>query len=145
MNSRFFEIENEIDFHLRAILSLRTENRTIIRLLQPDKTNEVPLTFEADNRTIRWYEKSIRFSKKQYLLIKTLWTGDQHEASLDDIEEQIWHAGTKERPFIERHTIFTLIRRAQIQLKKCAFPYKIISLKNGSTRENKGYKLICAQ
>ncbi|MDR2642639.1 MAG: hypothetical protein LBC74_07585 [Planctomycetaceae bacterium] len=146
MNPRFFEIESEIDSHVQAILNLRTEKRTILQLSQPDKSNEILLFFETDCRTIRWFENSIRFSKKQYLLIKTLWTSEQHEASLDHLEEQIWHhAGTEKQPFIERHAIFTLIRRAQNQLEKCAFPYKIIPVKNFSTRENKGYKLICAR
>jgi DNA-binding response OmpR family regulator len=145
MNPRFFEIENEIGLHLQAILNLRTEKRKIIQLSQPDKANEVLLYFVDDTRTIRWYEKSIRFSKKQYQLIKTLWQSDNHEATLDNIEEQVWDVGTEKQPFIERHTIFTFVQRAQNQLKKCDFPYKIVPVKNFSTRENKGYKLICAR
>jgi DNA-binding response OmpR family regulator len=145
MNPRFFEIESEIDSHVQAILNLRREKHTILQLSQPDKANEVQIFFDTDCQTICWSEKSIRFSKKQYQLIKTLWTSDQHEALLDHIEEQLWSVGTVKKPFIERHTIFTLIRRAQKKLKKCSFPYEIIPTKDPSTRENQGYKLICAR
>jgi hypothetical protein len=81
------------------------------------------------------------------LLIKTLWTSEEHEVTIDEIEEQVWSDITKQEKtvFIEKHTIFTLIRRAQNKLKKCMFPYKIISLKKFSTRENVGYKLVRAQ
>jgi DNA-binding response OmpR family regulator len=148
MNSRLFEIWSEIDSHLQQIHDLRVEEQTIIHALIPIwECSDIPLEFDDNAQTIRWYGGLIRLSKKPYLLLKTLWTGKNHRATITRVERRVWNAGTRKRPFIERHTLCTLINRVQKTLKENRLPYKIKTLKTKKipTQEIKGYQLVCAR
>jgi DNA-binding response OmpR family regulator len=103
------------------------------------------LLFDDKTKTIQWNEKSVQLTDKQYLLIKTIWTSDKHTAMLEEVDEKVWQSGDEKKPFTDRHTVLTLKNRAQNKLENCAFPYKIITLTNFSTRGISGYKLVCAR
>ncbi|MDR3109362.1 MAG: hypothetical protein LBU65_06710 [Planctomycetaceae bacterium] len=161
MNSRFFEIENEIDTHLQAIFALQTEKQTLIQSSFFGKENEVSLSFDDNVRTIRWNCGSVRLSPKPYLFIKILWNAPQHRAKIETIEQKVWKRkkGDKKEvtiktkigikkvtiksKFVPKGTLFSLVCRLQKALKNSRFPYKILSLKNFSTQETRGFALKC--
>ncbi|MDR0335974.1 MAG: hypothetical protein LBI18_02685 [Planctomycetaceae bacterium] len=145
MNLRLFEIRNKIDNLLDQVDLLRAEEWSIVQLLIPEtKCCEEPLDFNDTKRIICWHNGMIRVGPKMYRLIKTLWNSKKHRASLEKIEQNVWNLGRPKKLFIDRHTIFTLICRAQKELKKHHFPYEIITGKNFSTQEIKGFRLVYA-
>jgi DNA-binding response OmpR family regulator len=145
MNLRLFEIRNKIDNLLHQVNLLRAEEWSIVQLLIPETERcEEPLDFNDTKRIIRWNNGMMRVGPKMYRLLKTLWSSRNHRTSLEKIEQKVWKVGTQKKPFIDRHTIFTLICRAQNELKKNHFPYEIITGKNFSTQEIKGFRLVYA-
>jgi DNA-binding response OmpR family regulator len=145
MNLRLFEIRNKIDNLLHQVNLLRAEEWSIVQLLIPETERcEEPLEFSDAERMIRWNHGMIRVGPKMYRLIKTLWNSNKHRASLEKIEQNVWNAGTQKKPFIDRHTIFTLVCRAQKELKKHHFPYVITTGKKNSDQEIKGFRLVYA-
>ncbi|MDR1270138.1 MAG: hypothetical protein LBK82_11495 [Planctomycetaceae bacterium] len=145
MNLRLFEIRNKIDNLLHQVNLLRAEEWSIIQLSIP-KTElcEEPLDFNDTDRVIRWKYGTIRVGPKMYRLVKTLWDGKRHRATIEKIEQTVWNVGAPKNLFVDRHTIFTLICRTQKELEKNKFPYEIITGKNFSTQEIKGFRLIYA-
>jgi DNA-binding response OmpR family regulator len=143
MNPRLSEIWNDIDAHLQAILALRMEEKTIVSTSAEYKSNEVPLYFDDTVRTIRWDCGILKLSKKQFSLIKILWNGKGRTETLDEIESVLWHTvGTEEKPFIGKNTLFVLISRLRNNVSGFDFPYEIESVKNFSTGELQGYRLV---
>jgi DNA-binding response OmpR family regulator len=140
MNHQILEIESKMESHFQAILDLQIEK---LKILQSG--SEELLRFDDAKKTICWNRDSVRLTAKQYLFIKIVWANNDHEATLDEIDEKVWQAGDENAPFTERHTIQTLINRAQKKLKNCAFPYTIKTIKDFSTRGISGYKLVCAR
>ncbi|MDR2757676.1 MAG: hypothetical protein LBC20_18450 [Planctomycetaceae bacterium] len=145
MNLRLFEIRNKINNLLHQVDLLRAEEWLIVQSLIPEMEHcEEPLDFSDAERIIRWNNGMIQVGPKMYRLIKTLWNSNKHRASLEKIEQKVWNVGTKKNLFVDRHTIFTLVCRAQKELKKHHFPYKILTGKNFSNQEIKGFRLIYA-
>ncbi|MDR3196966.1 MAG: hypothetical protein LBU34_03765 [Planctomycetaceae bacterium] len=149
MKLRLFEIQNKIDNLLHEVNLLRAEEWSIVQLLIPEKDRyEEPLEFNDTKRMIRWKYGTIRVGPKMYRLIKTLWKGKRHRATIEKIERTVWNVGNQKRCrkdlFVDRHTIFTLICRTQKELKKNGFPYEVVTGKNFSTQEIKGFRLVYA-
>jgi DNA-binding response OmpR family regulator len=142
MTSRLLEIENEIATHLQAIFDLQTEKQS---MLQESDNFTISLQFDDSKRVIRWNGNTIKLGQKTYSLVKLLWNENGHRVTVTKVEQSIWKVGSRKQPFISRHTIKSLVRRAQKQLKEGKFPYKISTVKRHSTREITGYKLICAR
>jgi hypothetical protein len=116
----------------------------------------VLLSFKDASQMIFWSSGSIHLSPKQYLLVKTIWNTNNRTATLDAIEENIWHLKEKDDDesvmFIPRHTIFELVNRTRNSMYRANFPYKIVSNivkqtvkqndKHCERRELQGYSLV---
>ncbi|MDR1491904.1 MAG: hypothetical protein LBT05_04190 [Planctomycetaceae bacterium] len=77
------EIRQEIDLHVRQLVTLLAEEDQIIRQTLPESQNaEIPLQFDDVKRTISWFGGSVRLAKKQYLLVKTLWQSKEHRVPI---------------------------------------------------------------
>jgi DNA-binding response OmpR family regulator len=143
MNPRLSEIWIDIDTHQQAILALQAEERAIILTPPTDDTDEVPLYFDDAARRIRWSGGMLTLSKKQFSLIKTIWNSSEWTGTLDEIESALWRTvGTEEEPFIGKNTLFVLVSRLRNKVSESDFPYKIESVKNFSTGELQGYRLV---
>jgi DNA-binding response OmpR family regulator len=143
MNPRLVEIRNEIDVCVKQITDLCNEAWEVVQTLLGDTSASPELTFDAESRTVRWFGGSVRLSRNQYWLIYTLWQGENREATLETIETTVWtDAGSESRLFITKHAILTQINRARDVVRNAGFPYEIETLKNGSDREIRGYRLV---
>jgi len=130
---RLLEINQQIDV-------LRSEQERIVRSLLPDAKPE--LFFEDHRRRIYWGGGSVKLGKKSYLLVKTIWIGEDHHAEFAEVEENVWlqHADTK--MFVHRCAVAMLVRHTQKNLKEANFPYEIEAVKNFSSRELEGFRLV---
>jgi 3-dehydroquinate dehydratase len=96
--------------------------------LNTEKQSEILLTFDDKRRMIFWTGGSVRLSKNQYLLIKTIYNNGLF-ADLDIIEKNVWDfSGNKDKMFISRHAIFELVNRTRISVYDANFPYEIVSV-----------------
>ncbi|MDR2168791.1 MAG: hypothetical protein LBP59_01455 [Planctomycetaceae bacterium] len=143
MKQSLFEIRDKIDDLIRQLNNLRAEEWSIIQLyFSQELFFEESLEFINDSRVVKWRNKSIRVGPKMYSLLKTIWEGKKHRATIEKIERKVWNVNIKNKFFIARHTIFTLICRTQKELKKNNFPYEIKTKKNHATKEIKGFQII---
>jgi hypothetical protein len=145
MDTRLIEIRDKINNLLTKVHKLRTEEWSIIQSSIPLKErHSEPLKFDNNQRTIKWNYGKVRLGPKMYRLLKVIWDSKGHRATISKIEQEVWQVSDDDNYFIDRHTIFTLISRAQKELEKSKFPYKIKTGKNFSTQEIKGFQLTCA-
>jgi hypothetical protein len=145
MKERLFEIRTKIDELRHQLDILHAEEQLIVQALIPrDAYCEDALEFIDIGRVIRWKCGDFRVGPKMYLLIKTIWESKKHRATIEKIERSVWRINLKNKFFVDRHTIFTLVCRAQKELQKNNFPYEIKAGKNFSTKEIKGFQLIYA-
>ncbi|MDR1492095.1 MAG: hypothetical protein LBT05_05185 [Planctomycetaceae bacterium] len=120
------EIRQEINHLLQRFATVLTEEDEILRQTLPEsEIAEVPLQCDDAKKTISWFDSSLRLSRKQYLLIKTLWESENHKADLTEIEEIVWEKELQGKIAIERHAILTLVSRVQTKLEQKSFPYQI--------------------
>jgi len=130
---RFFEISQQID-------ALRSEQEKIVRALLPEAKPE--LFFDDHRRRIYWSGGSVKLGKKSYLLVQTIWTGEDHHAEFTEVEENVWLQHAETEMFVHRCAVAMLVRHTQKNLKEANFPYEIETVKNFSSRELEGFRLV---
>ena len=130
---RLLEIGNQID-------ALRREQDRIVQSLLPD--TEPELFFNDHLRRIYWDGGSVKLGKKSYLFVKTVWFGKEHQAEFAELEENVWMQRAESKTFVARRTVSTLVQHTQNNLTEVNFPYKIEALKNFSSRELEGFRLV---
>jgi DNA-binding response OmpR family regulator len=143
MHARLLEIHHKIEICLQEVFTLRSEEAAILEMIQQqNRETAFELSFDERGRTIRWTGGMLKLSRKQFSLIKTIWNNGKRTETLDEIELAIWHdAGTDEKPFIGKNTLFALISRLRNSVSAINFPYEIESVKDGFTGELQGYRL----
>jgi hypothetical protein len=125
----------------RQMESLRTEQERLLQSLLPDGKPE--LFFADHKRRISWSGGSVKLGKKSYLFVKTVWLGENHQVEFSELEETVWKKQLAEKMFISLQTVSMLVRHTQKNLTEVGFPYEIESLKNDSSRELEGFRLVC--
>jgi len=130
---RLIEIGDQID-------ALRREQNRIFQSLLPE--GEPELFFDDHRRRIYWDSGSVKLGKKAYLFIKTIWFGKERQAEFAELEETVWAPCPKTKMFVARRTVSTLVHHTQKNLSEVDFPYKIEALKNFSSRELEGFRLV---
>ena len=130
---RLLEINQEI-------AALRQEQEKILQSLLPDTMPE--LFFDDLRRRISWGGGSVKLGKKSYFFVKTVWLGENHQAEFADLEENVWIQNTEKRMFVDRSTVAMLVRHTRKNLTEANFPYEIESIKNFSSQELEGFRLV---
>ena len=130
---RLIEIGDQID-------ALRQEQNRIFQSLLPG--GEPELFFDDHRRRIYWNGGSIKLGKKAYLFVKTIWCGRERQAEFAELEETVWALCPKTKMFVARRTVSTLVQHTQKNLSEVNFPYKIEAVKNFSSRELEGFRLV---
>ena len=131
--NRLLEIGDQID-------ALRREQERITKSLLCDTESE--LRFDDHRRRVYWAGGSVKLGKKSYLFVKTLWFGENHQAELAELEENIWTQRSATEGFIARRTVSALVLHTQKNLTEAYFPYEIEAVKNFSSRELEGFRLV---
>jgi len=107
------------------------------------ESTESDLRFYDKWRMIAWANGILQLPKKEYCVVKTIWSGKNHEAELLDIEEAVWQKEiNKTGKMIERHTICVRVANAQKKMRNAACPYRIESFKTQSSREIQGWRIV---
>ena len=119
---------------------LRQEQEQILKSLLPDTMPE--LLFDDQRRRIYWGGGSVKLGKKSYLFVKTVWQGEDHKAEFAELEENVWTQYTDRKMFVDRSTVAMLVRHTQKNLTEANFPYEIESIKNFSSQELEGFRLV---
>jgi len=140
---RFLEINQQID-------ALRQEQEQIIQSLLPAakpllQAAKPELFFDDYRRRIYWDGGSAKLGKKSYLFVKTIWLGTEHKAEFTELEENVWTQHLETEMFVDRCTVFMLVRHTQKNLMEANFPYEIEPVKNGSSRELEGFRLVLSE
>ena len=130
---RLLEISHDIE-------SLRLEQERLLQSLQPNAAPE--LSFDDDRRRIYWDGGSVKLGKKSYRFTKTIWFGENHQADFSEVEENVWKKYLKTAAFVPLRTVTMLVRHTQKNLTEAGFPYEIETLKNFSSRELEGFRLV---
>ena len=133
---RLLEISQEI-------ATLRDEQEKILQSLLPNTMPE--LLFDDLRRRIHWGGGSVKLGKKSYIFVKTVWSGEDHRAEFADLEENVWMQNTEKKMFVDRSTVTMLVRHTQKNLTEANFPYKIESIKNFSSQELEGFRLVLSE
>jgi len=124
----------------QEMAALRNELEKILQSLLPDTMPE--LFFDDPRRRIYWGNGSVKLGKKSYIFVKTVWLGEDHKAEFADLEENVWIQNTEKKMFVDRSTVAMLVRHAQKNLTEANFPYEIESIKNFSSQELEGFRLV---
>jgi DNA-binding response OmpR family regulator len=119
---------------------LQREQTQILKSLVPDTMPE--LFFDDQRRRIYWGGGSVKLGKKSYLFIKTVWNGENHQAEFAELEENVWMRDAESDMFVDRSTVTMLVRHTQKNLIEANFPYEIESVKNFSSRELEGFRIV---
>jgi len=130
---RLLEISQEI-------ATLRDEQEKILKSLLPETMPE--LCFDDLRRRIYWGGGSVKLGKKSYIFVKTVWLGEDHRAEFADLEENVWMQNSEKKMFVDRSTVAMLVRHTRKNLKEANFPYEIESIKNFSSQELEGFRLV---
>jgi len=137
------EISHDIDYHSKELVKLSAEIASVLN----NSGTKPELFFDEQKHTIRWRavdyaggSGSIKLSKKQFALIKTLWNGEDQAATLDKIEEAVY---SETESFVKKQTLLMLVSRARNSVIGSGFPYEIERIKNAETAELSGYQLVC--
>jgi len=126
----------------RQINSLCNEQERLIQSLLPDGNLE--LYFDDNKYRISWGSGYVKLGKKFYLFVKTIWLGKNHQVEFSELEESVWNKQREEKGkmFISQQTIPMLVQDTQKKLEEANFPYEIESLKNNSSQELEGFRLV---
>jgi len=130
---RLLEINHQIDI-------LREEHGQILQSLLSETKPE--LFFDDPRRQIHWGGGLIKLGKKSYLFVKTIWLGENHQAELTELEENVWTEHLETETFVDRCTVSMLVRHVQKNLNEANFPYKIETVKNFLSKELEGFRLV---
>jgi hypothetical protein len=138
------QVKERIDALVTELISLRAlENELVQKELPNELRTEQELTFDDTKLTVSWLGGSVKLNKVPYCFVKTLWCCKSRRADIDIIERTVWRIDQKNRIFVPRSTICSCVSRTNTILDKAQCPYKIKANLSRSTREIKGYKLIC--
>jgi len=124
----------------RQVEALRSEQERLLQSLLPD--SEPELYFADHKRRISWASGSVKLGKKSYLFVKTIWLGENHQVEFAELEESVWKKQLAEKIFISLQTVSMLARHTQKNLTEVNFPYEIETIKNDSSRELEGFRLV---
>ena len=131
--NRLLEISSQIE-------SLRYEQERLLQSLLPSAEPE--LFFDDNRHRIGWRSGSVKLGKKSYRFVKTIWLGENHQVEFSELEENIWGQQLKKKMFVPLSTVAMLVRHTQKNLTEAHFPYKIEPIKNFSSRELEGFRLV---
>ena len=138
-----------VDHRLQRLLEIRQQMVTLCqeqeRLLQsflPD--GKQVLSFVDHKRRISWVGGSVKLGKKSYQFVKKLWLGENHQVELSELGESVWNKPLeeKEKKPISPPTVSKLVQETQDNLVEANFPYEIETLKNNSSQELEGFRLV---
>jgi hypothetical protein len=126
----------------RQMETLRSEQERLIQSLLPD--GDLELYFDDHKRRISWASGSVKLGKKFYLFVKTIWLGKNHQVEFSELEESEWNKQreAKGKMFISQQTVSMLVQHTQQNLAESDFPYAIEPLKNNSSDELEGFRLV---
>ena len=124
----------------RQIESLRSEQDRLLQSLLPSAEPE--LIFDDNRCRIGWQSGSVKLGKKSYRFVKTIWLGENHQVEFSEVEENVWGKQLEKKMFVPLSTVAMLVRHTQKNLTEAHFPYKIESIKNFSSRELEGFRLL---
>ena len=124
----------------QQIESLRSEQERLLQSFLPDAEPE--LFFDDHRHRIGWGNGSVKLGKKSYRFVKRVWQGENHQAEISDVEEIVWKQQLKKKMFVPLSTVAMLVRHTQKNLIEAGFPYEIESLKNFSSRELEGFRMV---
>ena len=124
----------------RQVETLRSEQERLLQSLLPDAEPE--LSFADHKRRISWSGGSVKLGKKSYLFVKTIWLGDNHKIEFSVLEESVWGEQLAKKMFISLPTVSMLARHTQKNLTEANFPYVVETIKNDSSRELEGFRLV---
>ena len=124
----------------RQIEVLRCELDATLQSLLSDAEPE--LIFNDNRRRISWGNSSVKLGKKSYRFVKTIWLGENHQVTFAEVEENVWGQQIKKKMFVPLSTVAMLVRYTQKNLTEAYFPYKIEPVKNFSSRELEGFRLV---
>ncbi|MDR1491938.1 MAG: hypothetical protein LBT05_04360 [Planctomycetaceae bacterium] len=116
--------------------------------IKKDVVNEPELFFDESKRIIQWTGGIVKISRKRFLFLKTLWNAKKYNedkiATIAELEEQVWDdvGDSPQNMFIAKNRLFGLLFHLQNFISSVNFPYKIESVKNFSTGELLGYRLL---
>ena len=138
-----------VDHRVQRLLEIRQQMVTLCqeqeRLLQsflPD--GKQVLSFVDPKRRISWVGGSVKLGKKSYQFVKKLWLGENHQVELSEFEASGGNKPLAEKeimPLIPQ-AVAKLIQDTQDNLVEAHFPYEIEILKNNSSQELEGFRLV---
>jgi hypothetical protein len=161
----YLELRRQIDEHVAKLAELRTkENELIQQMLSGTALPEVPLQFDDETQTVKWWDTSLKLGGKSYLFIKTLWQAPRHRKRMEGLEQSVWKSRGRRQNrqvtvrtkhgirnvkvsarFLSRNTLKLFLFRLQNRLGSAHFPYRIVPLKNKKSTEIVGYCLKCTK
>jgi DNA-binding response OmpR family regulator len=125
-NSRIIETAAQtIRFYTAENSKLQAEIKNILNDLKP-KPVEILIEFDNQKRTIYCFGKTIKFGKKAFLFLQTIYNGENHSADLDEITEAVWGQKKKDGKIYKKN-IWTPEGKKRIKLAKM-IPNNVISV-----------------
>ena len=164
-SSAYSELRRQIDELIEKLKELRIkENEILHQMFFGTEQPEVLLQFDDKNLTVHWFDKSLKFGKKSYLFVKTLWEAPKHRKKTESLERSVWKSESRKQTrlvsvrtkngirkvrvvsrFLSRNTLKLFLFRLQNRLQSANFPYKIVPVKNRKAGEIVGFRLKCTK
>jgi hypothetical protein len=161
----YLEIRQQIDELVVKLAELRAkENEMLRQMLSDSEQPEVMLQFDDRNKTIMWFDKSLKLGSKSYLFVKMLWYAPRHRKKIESLEQSVWKPKFQKHKrlvavktknnlqrvrvasrFISQNTLKLFLFRLQKRLRLALFPYKISPIKDRKSGEIVGYGLKCTK
>ena len=126
----------------QQIITLCKEQERLLQVFLPD--GKQVLSFVDHKRQISWAGGTVKLGKKSYQFVKTLWLGENNQVEFSELEKSVWEKQLeeKEKKPISPLTVSKLVQDTQENLVEANFPYEIETLKNESSQELEGFRLV---
>jgi len=126
----------------QQIVTLCKEQERLLQVFLPD--GKQVLSFVDHKRQISWAGGTVKLGKKSYQFVKTLWLGENNQVEFSELEKSVWEKQLeeKEKKPISPLTVSKLVQDTQENLVEANFPYEIETLKNESSQELEGFRLV---
>ena len=161
----YLELRRRIDELVAQLTELRAlENKVIEQMFPVTEHPEVLLQFDDRNKTVMWFDKSVKLGAKSYRFVKTLWQAPLHRKKIENLEQAVWKSRSRRQErlatvrtkrgiqrvavtsrFVSQNTLKLFLFRLQNRLRSSLFPYKIVPVKYKKSGEIVGYKLKCTK
>lgn len=161
----YLELRRQIDELVEKLAVLREkENEVLRKMFSGSEYPEVVLQFDDRDKTIMWFDKSLKLGTKSYLFIKTLWYAPRHRKKIESLEQVVWQSKFQKQKrlvavktktevhkvrvasrFLSQNTLKLFLFRLQNRIRSALFPYKIVPMKDKKSGEIVGYVLKCTK